>query len=224
MLLVYYTYRQCPANHYPYVVQAGDTLNSIANRLEVVVSRIIAANPHVDPLNLRIGQIICIPACPPNHTAKIIQQGDTLYAISQAYQVSIASIVDANPGIDPNYLRVGQRICIPPANAAGNTHSQEMIKAMQNDINMLKAANSVQQTNESNYGSSNRVTRILHVTDRELRFDAAPVTFSGNYKGHYTLGKSYPYYTDAAMGGQRGITVKDNFGVWHTFSYRVPMT
>jgi spore germination protein YaaH len=75
----YNSYRQCTANHYPYTVQPGDTLNSIAYRLEVSVSRIFAANPGVDPYNLRVGQMLCIPACPPNHTPKIIEPGDTLY-------------------------------------------------------------------------------------------------------------------------------------------------
>lgn len=110
-----YEYRQCPEDHYAYTIQPGDTLNSIAFRLENSVSRILASNPGIDPYNLRIGQIICIPACPPNHRPIIIQPGDTLYRISQQYRVTIASILEANPSVDPNYLRVGQRICIPTA-------------------------------------------------------------------------------------------------------------
>lgn len=222
----YHFYRQCSENHYPYVVQAGDTLNSIAYRLEVVVSRIIAANPGVDPYNLQIGQVLCIPACPPNHTAKIIEAGDTLYNIARAYRVTIESILEANPSVDPNYLRVGQRICIPSACAANQSQAsnQEMIVALQNDLAMLKAESNVQQINEANYGSSTLTTRVLSVNDREVRFEAAPVAFRGNYRGHYTLGKSYPYYTDAAMGGQRGIIVKDNFGIWHTFGYHLPFS
>lgn len=108
-----YVYRQCPENHYPYVIQPGDTLNIIALRLEVLVSRIIAANPGIDPYNLQIGQSICIPACPPNHDAYIIQPGDTLYQIARRFNVTIQSILEANPSVDPNYLRVAQRICIP---------------------------------------------------------------------------------------------------------------
>lgn len=221
--MLYNYYRQCPANHYPYIIQPGDTLNIIAYRLEVSVSRIVAANPGINPYNLRIGQILCIPACPPNHVPKIIQPGDTLYKIAQTYNVTIDSILEANPGINPNYLRVGQRICIPSACALESSNYKETIAAMQADINMLKEDSSVQKAEESNYGSSTRTTRALKVTDGELQFDAAPVTFSENYKGHYTVGKNYPYYTDAAMGGQRGITVKDNFGVWHTFGYRVTL-
>jgi hypothetical protein len=88
---------------------------------------------------------------------------------------------------------------------------------------MLKAESSAQQIEQTNYGSSTQTTRALKVTGSELQFDAAPVVFAGNYVGHYTTGGSYPYYADAASGGQRGITVKDNFGVWHSFGYHVPI-
>lgn len=211
---------QCPANHYPYIIQPGDTLNSIAGMLEVSVSGILAANPGVDPYNLRIAQTLCIPACPPNHTAYIIQVGDTLYKISQLYNISISEILTANPSVYPNYLRVGQRICIPqtcPSNCI------EIISAMQSDINMLKAESSGQQINESNYGTSTKRTRVSKLSNSQIQFDAAPVTFSGNYTGHYTAGQSYPYYSEAASGGQRGITARDNFGVWHIFGYHIPL-
>ncbi|MCU9595819.1 LysM domain-containing protein [Caldibacillus thermolactis] len=110
-----YFYRQCPQGHYPYKIQPGDTLIHIALRLDKSVSEILSANPGIDPYNLRVGENICIPACPPNHRPIIIQPGDTLYQISQTYGVTIESILEANPSIDPNYLRVGQRICIPAA-------------------------------------------------------------------------------------------------------------
>lgn len=221
--------RQCPANHYPYTIQAGDTLNQIGFRLDVSVPRIMAANPGLNPYQLQVGQIICIPACPPNHVSKIIEPGDTLYRIAQTYGVTVESILEANPSVDPRYLRVGQRICIPSACAAGTSagpsHSMNAaaLKSMQQDIAMLKAESNVQQVSESNYGTSTQTTRALKVTDSELQFDAAPVTFAGDYSGHYVAGRSYPYYTDAAMGGQRGLIVKDEFGVWHTFGYREPI-
>ena len=99
----------------------------------------------------------------------------------------------------------------------------EIIKALLNDLDMLKKESHSQQIEEENYGDSSQQTCVLLVTDSKLQFDKVSVVFSGNYKGHYTVGKSYPYYLDAAMGGQRGITVKDNFGVWHTFAYRVSL-
>ena len=92
----YYINQQCPDNHYPYVVQPGDTLYRIAQRLEVSLQRIIEANPGIDPNYLRVGQVICIPACPPNHTPYIIRPGDTLYRIAQMYNVTVEDILDAN--------------------------------------------------------------------------------------------------------------------------------
>lgn len=188
----YGDYRRCAADQYPYTVQPGDTLNGIALRLEVGVARIMAANPGIDPYRLQVGQVLCIPACPPNHTPKIIEAGDTLYRIAQAYGVSVPSILEANPSVDPNYLRVGQRICIPSACASGPVENRETIGAMADDIAVLKAQSSVQQTNETNYGASSQTTRAIRVTETELQFDAAPVSFQGRYKGRYTEGKSYP--------------------------------
>lgn len=194
----------------------------IAFRLESSVMRILAANPDLDPNNLQIGRVICIPSCPPNHVSRIIGRGDTLYQIAQDYGVSVASILEANPGVDANSLRVGQRLCIPQFGGAPDvTGLRETITAMQSDINMLKADNSVQQTHESNYGNSTQTTRVLSVTPRDIRFEAAPVTFAGAFRGHFTAGRRYPFYQDAAMGGRRSLNVKDNFGVWHSFNYTV---
>ncbi len=99
---------------------------------------------------------------------------------------------------------------------------KEIIAAMQNDINILKENCNGQKIHESNYGDSTQLTQVLKISDSEIQFEAVNgITFSGNFKGHYTAGKSYPYYLDAAMGGQRGINVKDDFGVWYSFSYHV---
>ena len=51
-------------------------------------------------------------------------------------------------------------------------------------------------------------TVALKVTEDELLFAAVDIVFTGNYKGHFTPGKAYPYYLDAAMGGQRGIIIE----------------
>ena len=99
---------------------------------------------------------------------------------------------------------------------------EEIIAAMQNDIKILMKDSNVQKIHESNYGDSNQTTQIIKISDNEIQFDVVKKrSFTGNYRGHYTAGKSYHYYLDAAMGGQRGINVKDDFGVWHSFFYRI---
>lgn len=52
------------------------------------------------------------PACPGGQIY-IIQSGDTLYLLAQRFQVSVSEILNANPGLNPNAMYVGQHICIP---------------------------------------------------------------------------------------------------------------
>lgn len=100
-----------------YTIRAGDTLFSLAQRFNVTVDAIIQANPGIDPNNLRVGQVICIPgtgpAPCPGGTLYTIRAGDTLFSLAQRYNTTVDAILRANPGIDPNNLRVGQVICIP---------------------------------------------------------------------------------------------------------------
>jgi len=88
----------------------------------VTVSQIAAANPGVDPNRLQVGQQICIPGvepppteCPAGTSPYIIQAGDTFFGLAQRFGVTVNDIIAANPGVDPNRLRVGQQICIPEA-------------------------------------------------------------------------------------------------------------
>jgi len=45
----------------------------------------------------------------------VIQKGDTLSAIAKIFNVTVQQLINANPGINPNALYVGQVICIPVA-------------------------------------------------------------------------------------------------------------
>ncbi len=47
------------------------------------------------------------------YTNYTIKNGDTLYKISHYYSTSVARIMAANPGINPNNLQPGQRITVP---------------------------------------------------------------------------------------------------------------
>lgn len=114
----------CPGGSV-YIVRAGDTIYTLAQRLGTTVAAIIAANPGINPNNLQIGQPICIPGIipPPSPTPcpgflYTIQPGDTYFRIAQRFGVTIAAIVSANPGVDPNRLVIGQQICIPSVTPA----------------------------------------------------------------------------------------------------------
>lgn len=48
-----------------------------------------------------------------------IKSGDTLSALSRHYGVSVDTIVQANPGIKPRFLKLGQRVLVPALKEAG---------------------------------------------------------------------------------------------------------
>jgi hypothetical protein len=130
--------------------------------------------------------------------------------------------LDANPGLDPANLRVGQKICIPGTAPSACTCEQNLAAANRN-ITLLRGESGAQIFGDTNYGSSTAKTVATLVTATEIRFDAAPVTFAGDFTCRFTQGNAYAYFMDSAAGGQRGLVVRDNFGIWHTFAYRVPI-
>lgn len=53
------------------------------------------------------------PSPSPGTIPYIIKSGDTFYKLAQTYGISLASIIAANPGVNPTKLYVGQQIQIP---------------------------------------------------------------------------------------------------------------
>lgn len=51
----------CPAGTFAYTIRSGDTLYNLAIRYNTTVEAIMRVNPGINPNNLQIGQIICIP-------------------------------------------------------------------------------------------------------------------------------------------------------------------
>ena len=51
--------------------------------------------------------------CPPGTMPYTIRPGDTFFSLARRFNTTVAAIISANPGVDPNRLQIGQRICIP---------------------------------------------------------------------------------------------------------------
>jgi LysM repeat protein len=49
--------------------------------------------------------------------------GDTFFTLGKKYEVSWTAIAKANPNVDPNRLRVGQKLIIPPPPASATTEA-----------------------------------------------------------------------------------------------------
>lgn len=111
--------RVCPIGTNPYIIKPGDTLWSLAGQFGTTVQALMTSNPGINYTNLVVGQRICIPttdvplACPLGTVPYAIQPGDTFWIIAQRVGVSVNDIITLNPQVNPNFLVVGQQICIP---------------------------------------------------------------------------------------------------------------
>ncbi len=99
-----------------YIIQAGDTLSSIAARFNVSLNDLMAANPDADPNNLAIGQEIVIPGL--NGVTgvletEIVGYGDSLRSLSRRTQVSDENLRKLNRLISPSELYVGVSLILP---------------------------------------------------------------------------------------------------------------
>lgn len=105
----------CPSGRY-WRVEAGDTFYSIARAVDTTVDELARANPGVDPNNLQIGQLLCLPEEFPPCASGVyweVSPGDTLYSIAQTVGTTVEVLLELNPGIDPFDLQVRQKICLP---------------------------------------------------------------------------------------------------------------
>ncbi len=101
-----------------YAIRPGDSLFSLAQRFGTTVAAITAANPGIDPQNLQLGQEICIPVAPtpggcPGGFFVNVTIGQTFFSIARQFGIAVQALQAANPGVNPNALQIGQRICVP---------------------------------------------------------------------------------------------------------------
>ena len=98
-----------------YTVQSGDSLWSIAKRLNVSVEELKAANDLTSNL-LKIGQILKVPKEEATETGDYIvytvQSGDSLYSIARKYGLTVDDIIDYN-NLSSTALSINQQILIP---------------------------------------------------------------------------------------------------------------
>lgn len=119
-----------------YTVTGGDTLYSIARENGMTAAALAEANAISEPDNLRVGQILTLPAQrgPDARSAAeapsplqpidgddrtyTVQTEDTLYSIARRYRTSVDALAEANGLSDGGALRVGQVLRLPSSATA----------------------------------------------------------------------------------------------------------
>ena len=124
------------AKYYVHNVRHGETLYSLAKTYGVAEQVIAAENPQLAQ-GLKADQSLKIPVVEtgvvvqeqlsPKKLKKTfdqhtVQKGETLYGISKRYAISVETIMEDNPGLDPIHLKPGSVILIRKK-AVGNRRS-----------------------------------------------------------------------------------------------------
>ncbi|MBR5110662.1 MAG: LysM peptidoglycan-binding domain-containing protein [Clostridia bacterium] len=105
----------CPANRRT-VVQAGQTAGDLQLRYNLSYHTLKTANSDKDLNALKGGDIVCIPAeniaCP-TPVAVALKEGDSLESIASQNNVSVASLLQANPCLAPQDFKAGVTVRLP---------------------------------------------------------------------------------------------------------------
>lgn len=119
-----------------YTIQRGDTLSRIAQRYNVSMADLMAANNITNPSRIFAGTVLIIPGAAPaaapqpavdaapatdaptQTVTHVVARGESLSMIARNYGVSMNAIIAANNIRNPNTIFTGQRLTIPGANPA----------------------------------------------------------------------------------------------------------
>ncbi len=107
-----------------YVVQKGDSLYSIANKLGTTVSELKKEN-NLTSNTLQIGEVLRIPTkeiYEGEENVYIVQKGDTLYSIAAANNTTVDELKKTN-NLTSNILSTGQLLKIPSALLPESTYT-----------------------------------------------------------------------------------------------------
>jgi LysM repeat protein len=94
-----------------YVVQAGDSLDSIAERNGLRPATLASINELEDPELLQPGRELVVPAS--DGFVHVVQHGETLRALSERYHVDVAILATVNSLSDPDHVEEGFHLFIP---------------------------------------------------------------------------------------------------------------
>lgn len=183
------------AKYYIHTVQPGQTLYSLGKLYGVSEGAILERNPSLSA-GLKAGQSIKIPVVEPNGAAAgtlsskkmrktfdmhQVRRGETLYGISKRYAISVETILEDNPSLDPVRLRAGETLLIRKK-AVGKTDEAENDAVWQNYRDRLNrvaeegTAYHIVEAGETMYGLARRFGTTVEelcalngITPQELR-------------------------------------------------------
>lgn len=109
-----------------YVVQTGDTLQSIADSYKISVNTLLWANDLSSSSKIKVGQTLVI--LPVDGVLHVVKSGDTVSAISQKYKAQSGDLVSYNDLVNQEDIYLGDILIVPggimPKNASPIINNQ----------------------------------------------------------------------------------------------------
>lgn len=130
-----------------YVVQKGDTLYSIALKNNTTVTKLKELNNLIDN-TISIGQNLLLPGTVSTEISDyyIVKNGDTLYGIALANNVSVDELKKIN-NLNNNLINIGQKLLLPNNKKIYTVKSGDTLysiaKRFNTNINELKNINNL---------------------------------------------------------------------------------
>lgn len=138
--------------YYIHTVKSGDTLYSIAKAYEVSEDAIKECNPGAAD-GLRIDQTVKIPV-PEKARADAraekkrkkeflthrVKAGETLFAIARDYNISVSTLREDNPNVNPQSLAIGESLWIRRAEIGSSSEAEAHGEMAEYADNLNKAA------------------------------------------------------------------------------------
>lgn len=110
-----------------YTVQAGDTLQSIADANNISLSTLLWANDLTSYSTIKVGQTLAV--LPVDGVLHVVGSGDTIYGIAQKYKAQSSDIISYNSLANQDDIYIGDILIVPggamPRNA-GSIYSNQI--------------------------------------------------------------------------------------------------
>lgn len=116
--------RIADTDYYLHTVAQGETVYSLSRLYGVTEERFYEDNPQVKTDGLKAGEavrIVCTEVPEVNmsrrrmqrlFTPHTVQPGETAYSIAKRYSLSLSTLIQDNPGLDPSHLKAGEELLI----------------------------------------------------------------------------------------------------------------
>ncbi|MGI5059327.1 LysM peptidoglycan-binding domain-containing protein [Treponema pectinovorum] len=195
-----------------HTVEKGDTLYSISKKYEISVKELANANK-IEGTDIKIGQKLVIPVLqdknekdsasnPTNLSYYTVKKGDSWYAISRLYSVSVNELYKLNNSNESESLKIGQKIIVPlKENKNTVVTSQPEVKTPNSQVitpPLIKPENNLQQNRKGDSDLvwpvekpevtyiSGKVSGVILSSKKDevvKSIKSGTVMFSGSYRG-----------------------------------------